>query len=181
MVRCFSLQEQRRWRTCSSSTYPRPRVLRTSPLFHFFLNPQKSRTAFLLLPSSHCFFIIRKERQSPNTAEYKEQKKREKQRLEREKKEQKERERKDNEMKKKFKVCSSKSPLLNALFPLDINYWSFYEKYLQFLHSALLEAIVLHDASFSSPSSLHPLKEFPRSERKSPTLVSFSHDTLFIT
>lgn len=93
------------------------------------------------LASSHCFFffIISKDRQSPNTAEYKEQKKREKQRLEREKKEQKERERKDNEMKKKFKVCSSKSALLNV----EINYWSFYEKDLQVLYSALLGAIDL--------------------------------------
>lgn len=117
------------------------------------------------LPSSHWFFffiiiIISKDRQSPNTAEYKEQKKREKQRLEREKKEQKERERKDNEMKKKFKVCSSKSPLFNVLLLLEINYWSSYEKYLQFLYSALLGAIDLLKGSacykllfFLSPSS----------------------------
>lgn len=49
-------------------------------------------------------FVFSKERQSPNTADHKEQKKREKQRLEKEKKEQKEREKKENEMKKKFKV-----------------------------------------------------------------------------
>lgn len=48
--------------------------------------------------------VFSKERQSPNTADHKEQKKREKQRLEKEKKEQKEREKKENEMKKKFKV-----------------------------------------------------------------------------
>lgn len=40
---------------------------------------------------------------TPNPADHKEQKKREK-RLEKEKKEQKEREKKENEMKKKFKV-----------------------------------------------------------------------------
>lgn len=50
------------------------------------------------------FVVFSKERQSPNTADHKEQKKREKQRLEKEKKEQKEREKKENEMKKKFKV-----------------------------------------------------------------------------
>lgn len=49
-------------------------------------------------------FVFSKERQSPNTADHKEQKKREKHRLEKEKKEQKEREKKENEMKKKFKV-----------------------------------------------------------------------------
>lgn len=69
------------------------------------------------------FFFISKDRQSPNTAEYKEQKKREKQRLEREKKEQKERERKDNEMRKKFKVCSSKSRQFNVLLlSVEMNY-----------------------------------------------------------
>lgn len=52
-------------------------------------------------------FVFSKERQSPNTADYKEQKKREKQRLEKEKKEQKEREKKENEMKKKFKVSQA--------------------------------------------------------------------------
>lgn len=139
------------------------------------------------LPSSHCFFffIISKDRQSPNTAEYKEQKKREKQRLEREKKEQKERERKDNEMKKKFKVCSSKSPLLNVLPLLEINYWSSYEKDLQVLYSALLGAIdllkVLHDASFSCFFCLHPLKEFTRSEKKSNFYFFFWHHTLLKT
>lgn len=58
-----------------------------------------------LLLLSDLFFS--KERHSPNTAEHKEQKKREKQRLEREKKEQKEREKKENEMKKKFKVSQA--------------------------------------------------------------------------
>lgn len=57
-----------------------------------------------------------KDRQSPNTAEYKEQKKREKQRLEREKKEQKEKERRDNEMKKKFKVRSSKIAFVQRVY-----------------------------------------------------------------
>ncbi|XP_061755268.1 uncharacterized protein LOC133552029 isoform X6 [Nerophis ophidion] len=55
-----------------------------------------------------------KERQSPNVAECKEQKKREKQRLEREKKEQKEREKKENEMKKKFKVTGGEEPMYHA-------------------------------------------------------------------
>lgn len=48
--------------------------------------------------------VFSKEHLSPNSADYKEQRKREKQRLERERKEQKEREKKENEMKKKFKV-----------------------------------------------------------------------------
>ncbi|XP_023277630.1 uncharacterized protein LOC111666519 isoform X1 [Seriola lalandi dorsalis] len=55
-----------------------------------------------------------KERQSPNTADFKEQKKREKQRLEKEKKEQKEREKKENEMKKKFKVTGDEEPMYHA-------------------------------------------------------------------
>ncbi|XP_049453220.1 uncharacterized protein si:ch211-188c16.1 isoform X3 [Epinephelus fuscoguttatus] len=55
-----------------------------------------------------------KERQSPNTADHKEQKKREKQRLEKEKKEQKEREKKENEMKKKFKVTGEEEPMYHA-------------------------------------------------------------------
>ncbi|KAI3375215.1 hypothetical protein L3Q82_021721, partial [Scortum barcoo] len=58
--------------------------------------------------------VLSKERQSPNTAEHKEQKKREKQRLEREKKEQKEREKKENEMKKKFKVTGEEEPMYHA-------------------------------------------------------------------
>lgn len=56
-------------------------------------------------------FASSKERQSPQTAEHKEQKKREKQRLEKEKKEQREREKKENEMKKKFKVSGAVGPL----------------------------------------------------------------------
>lgn len=58
------------------------------------------------------FFFSSKERQSPHTAEYKEQKKREKQRLEKEKKEQREREKKENEMKRKFKVSQAVKPLV---------------------------------------------------------------------
>ncbi|XP_061652932.1 titin [Phyllopteryx taeniolatus] len=58
--------------------------------------------------------VYSKERQSPNTAECKELKKREKQRLEKEKKEQKEREKKDNEMKKKFKVTGDEEPMYHA-------------------------------------------------------------------
>ncbi|XP_040911936.1 FYN-binding protein 1 [Toxotes jaculatrix] len=58
--------------------------------------------------------IHSKERQSPNTADYKEQKKREKQRLEKERKEQKEREKKENEMKKKFKVTGDEEPMYHA-------------------------------------------------------------------
>lgn len=120
----IKIQEQYSRRLCSSSAYAHPQVFHASPQFHSFLSkcilflyiPQKSQTAFLPL------FFISKDRQSPNTAEYKEQKKREKQRLEREKKEQKERERKDNEMRKKFKVCSSKSPLFNVLLSVEINY-----------------------------------------------------------
>ncbi|XP_077360262.1 uncharacterized protein LOC144005795 isoform X2 [Festucalex cinctus] len=57
---------------------------------------------------------VHRERQSPNTAEYKEMKKREKQRLEKEKKEQKEREKKENEMKKKFKVTGDEEPMYHA-------------------------------------------------------------------
>ncbi|KAM7401134.1 hypothetical protein PAMA_005361 [Pampus argenteus] len=55
-----------------------------------------------------------RERQSPNTADHKEQKKREKQRLEKEKKEQKGREKKENEMKKKFKVTGEEEPMYHA-------------------------------------------------------------------
>ncbi|XP_028328984.1 uncharacterized protein LOC114479485 isoform X2 [Gouania willdenowi] len=55
-----------------------------------------------------------KEHQSPNTADYKEQKKREKQRLGKERKEQKEREKKENEMKKKFKVTGEEEPMYHA-------------------------------------------------------------------
>ncbi|XP_039999229.1 uncharacterized protein si:ch211-188c16.1 isoform X3 [Xiphias gladius] len=55
-----------------------------------------------------------KERQSPNTADYKEHKRREKHRLEKEKKEQKEREKKENEMKKKFKVTGDEEPMYHA-------------------------------------------------------------------
>lgn len=61
-------------------------------------------------------FTSSKERQSPHTAEYKEQKKREKQRLEKEKKEQREREKKENEMKKKFKVSQAVKPLEGWVF-----------------------------------------------------------------
>ncbi|KAK5859580.1 hypothetical protein PBY51_021129 [Eleginops maclovinus] len=65
---------------------------------------------------SHPTFIQvhSKERNSPNTAEHKEQKKREKQRLEKEKKEQKEREKKENEMKKKFKVTGGEEAMYHA-------------------------------------------------------------------
>ncbi|XP_055007810.1 uncharacterized protein si:ch211-188c16.1 isoform X3 [Boleophthalmus pectinirostris] len=58
--------------------------------------------------------INSKECQSPNTSDFKEQKKREKQRLEREKKVQKEREKKENEMKKKFKVTGAEEPMYHA-------------------------------------------------------------------
>ncbi|XP_061695042.1 FYN-binding protein 1 isoform X2 [Syngnathoides biaculeatus] len=51
---------------------------------------------------------------SPNTAAYKERKKREKHRLEKEKKEQKEREKRENEMKKKFKVTGDEEPMYHA-------------------------------------------------------------------
>ncbi|XP_042082107.1 uncharacterized protein si:ch211-188c16.1 isoform X5 [Haplochromis burtoni] len=51
---------------------------------------------------------------TPNPADHKEQKKREKQRLEKEKKEQKEREKKENEMKKKFKVTGDEEPMYHA-------------------------------------------------------------------
>ncbi|KAF3858652.1 hypothetical protein F7725_011853, partial [Dissostichus mawsoni] len=54
------------------------------------------------------------ERNSPNTAEHKERKKREKQRLEKEKKELKEREKKENEMKKKFKVTGEEEAMYHA-------------------------------------------------------------------
>ncbi|XP_074544954.1 uncharacterized protein LOC141804434 [Halichoeres trimaculatus] len=58
--------------------------------------------------------VLRKEPQSPNTADLKEQRKREKQRLEKEKKEQKEREKKENEMKKKYKVTGEEEPMYHA-------------------------------------------------------------------
>ncbi|XP_034558934.1 uncharacterized protein si:ch211-188c16.1 isoform X2 [Notolabrus celidotus] len=58
--------------------------------------------------------VLRKEPQSPNTTELKEQKKREKQRQEKEKKEQKEREKKENEMRKKFKVTGEEEPMYQA-------------------------------------------------------------------
>lgn len=64
--------------------------------------------SFIYIPGGLCHVVkmlfYRKEPQSPNTTDLKEQKKREKQRLEKEKKEQKEREKKENEMKKKYKV-----------------------------------------------------------------------------
>ncbi|XP_033993141.1 uncharacterized protein si:ch211-188c16.1 [Trematomus bernacchii] len=65
---------------------------------------------------SHPSFIHAhsKERNSPNTAEHKEQKKREKQRLEKEKKEIKEREKKENEMKKKFKVTGEEKAMYHV-------------------------------------------------------------------
>ncbi|KAM4552043.1 uncharacterized protein PAE49_015564 isoform 2-T3 [Odontesthes bonariensis] len=55
-----------------------------------------------------------KEHLSPNAADHKEQRKREKQRLGRERKEQKEREKKENEMKKKFKVTGDEEPMYHA-------------------------------------------------------------------
>ncbi|XP_030259684.1 uncharacterized protein LOC115573158 isoform X1 [Sparus aurata] len=58
--------------------------------------------------------VLNKGSQSPNTADHKELKKREKQRLEKEKKEQKEREKKENEMKKKFKVTGEEEPMYHA-------------------------------------------------------------------
>nr|XP_020506106.2 uncharacterized protein fyb2 isoform X3 [Labrus bergylta] len=58
--------------------------------------------------------VFRKELQSPNSADLKEQKKREKQRLEKEKKDQKEREKKENEMKKKYKVTGEEEPMYHA-------------------------------------------------------------------
>ena len=70
---------------------------KTYPVVFFFL--------FLILKKyNEQQFAFSKEHSSPNTADYKEQRKREKQRLERERREQKEREKKENEMKKKFKV-----------------------------------------------------------------------------
>ncbi|XP_005458136.1 uncharacterized protein si:ch211-188c16.1 isoform X6 [Oreochromis niloticus] len=51
---------------------------------------------------------------TPNPADHKEQKKREKQRLEKKKKEQKEKEKKENEMKKKFKVTGDEEPMYHA-------------------------------------------------------------------
>ncbi|XP_031710929.1 uncharacterized protein LOC116387729 isoform X2 [Anarrhichthys ocellatus] len=60
------------------------------------------------------YHVHSKERQSPNNADLKEQKKREKQRLEKEKKEQKEREKKENEMKKKFKVTGEEEAMYHA-------------------------------------------------------------------
>lgn len=62
----------------------------------------ENKFSYLSLNSQ--IFFYSKERQSPNSADHKEQKKREKHRLEKEKKEQKERGKKENEMKKKFKV-----------------------------------------------------------------------------
>ncbi|KAM8838150.1 uncharacterized protein ACB058_014962 isoform 2-T2 [Synchiropus picturatus] len=62
----------------------------------------------------HTSLNLTKEQQSPNTADYKENKKKEKQRLEREKKEQKEKEKKENEMKKKFKVTGEEEPMYHA-------------------------------------------------------------------
>ncbi|XP_055084264.1 uncharacterized protein si:ch211-188c16.1 [Periophthalmus magnuspinnatus] len=75
----------------------------------FQRNPRNGEPGYL----SHSQ-INSKECQSPNTADFKEQKKREKQRLEREKKEQKEREKKENEMKKKFKVTGAEEPMYHA-------------------------------------------------------------------
>ncbi|KAL6104172.1 uncharacterized protein ACO6RY_13950 [Pungitius sinensis] len=53
-------------------------------------------------------------RQSPNNADLKEQRKREKQRLEKDKKIQKEREKKENEMRKKFKVTGEEEAMYHA-------------------------------------------------------------------
>ncbi|XP_024909736.1 FYN-binding protein 1-like [Cynoglossus semilaevis] len=60
------------------------------------------------------FPVFSKERQSPNIADFKEQRKREKHRIEKERKEQKEREKKENEMRKKFKVTGDEEPLYHA-------------------------------------------------------------------
>lgn len=60
---------------------------------------------YMSLPKhTFSFPVFSKERQSPNIADFKEQRKREKHRIEKERKEQKEREKKENEMRKKFKV-----------------------------------------------------------------------------
>ncbi|XP_075340038.1 uncharacterized protein LOC142399318 [Odontesthes bonariensis] len=63
---------------------------------------------------AHLQFVFSKEHLSPNAADHKEQRKREKQRLGRERKEQKEREKKENEMKKKFKVTGDEEPMYHA-------------------------------------------------------------------
>lgn len=70
--------------------------------FVYILRRLYEKQAFDATEQSNSFFS--KERQSPNTADHKEQRKREKQRIEKEKKEQKEKDKKENEMKKKFKV-----------------------------------------------------------------------------
>ncbi|XP_078120503.1 uncharacterized protein LOC144526747 [Sander vitreus] len=64
--------------------------------------------------SAHNHVHSLKERQSPNSAYVKEQRKREKHRLEKQRKEQKEREKKENEMKKKFKVIGEEEPMYHA-------------------------------------------------------------------
>ncbi|XP_031149177.1 uncharacterized protein si:ch211-188c16.1 isoform X3 [Sander lucioperca] len=64
--------------------------------------------------SAHNHVHSLKERQSPNSAYLKEQRKREKHRLEKQRKEQKEREKKENEMKKKFKVSGEEEPMYHA-------------------------------------------------------------------
>ncbi|KAK5919105.1 hypothetical protein CgunFtcFv8_023028 [Champsocephalus gunnari] len=65
---------------------------------------------------SHPSFIHAhsKERNSPNTAEHKERKKREKQRLDKEKKKLKETEKKEHEMKKKFKVTGEEEAMYHV-------------------------------------------------------------------
>ncbi|XP_039671140.1 FYN-binding protein 2 isoform X3 [Perca fluviatilis] len=64
--------------------------------------------------SAHNHVHSLKERQSPDSAYLKEQRKREKHRLEKQRKEQKEREKKENEMKKKFKVSGDEEPMYHA-------------------------------------------------------------------
>ncbi|XP_028450024.1 FYN-binding protein 2 isoform X3 [Perca flavescens] len=64
--------------------------------------------------SAHNHVHSLKERQSPDNAYLKEQRKREKHRLEKQRKEQKEREKKENEMKKKFKVSGEEEPMYHA-------------------------------------------------------------------
>uniref|UniRef100_A0A672YQD8 Helically-extended SH3 domain-containing protein n=1 Tax=Sphaeramia orbicularis TaxID=375764 RepID=A0A672YQD8_9TELE len=104
----------------SSDRLPRGKALASPPKSTESVESDPPIPPPVCLPHLACisarpfFKVNSSEPQSPNTADYKEQKKREKQRLEKEKKEQKEREKKENEMKKKFKVTGEEDPMYHA-------------------------------------------------------------------
>ncbi|XP_024130125.1 uncharacterized protein si:ch211-188c16.1 isoform X2 [Oryzias melastigma] len=99
-------------RATVKNPYAENRPLREEPCYNKRLRHPWSSAHGEHAPVHH--HVHSKEHLSPNSADYKEQRKREKQRLERERKEQKEREKKENEMKKKFKVTGDEEPMYHA-------------------------------------------------------------------